>query len=187
MARIGKVIRIGKLGVFGSRLRKSSTFKKSLEFWLSGAVIFGFFMAIGIQGCKPAQKIIQKEQIIWTYKDSIVERDSICYIPIERYVDIVPIYDTLILESSVATSRSWVDTANHLLGGELRSKDAITYQVKYVERLITNDSIVEREVPVPYEVEVIKRHIPIWAWITLVWTILTVASIVWTVYRKLRS
>lgn len=131
--------------------------------------------------------VIQKEEIIWAYKDSITTRDSICYIPIERYVDIVPIYDTLVLENSISISHSWVDTTNHLLRGELKNKNAIQYQVKYVERIVTNDSIVEREVPVPYEVEVVKTHIPSWAWICLAWALITVASIAWSVYKRFRK
>lgn len=130
--------------------------------------------------------VIQKEEIIWTYKDSITTRDSTVIIPIERYVDIVPIYDTLVLENSIAVSHSWADTANHLLRGELKNKNAIQYQVKYVNRIVTNDSIVEREVPVPYEVEVVKTKYPWWAWICLTWTIVTILSIAWTVYRKLK-
>lgn len=131
--------------------------------------------------------VIQKEEIIWTYKDSITTRDSTVIIPIERYVDIVPIYDTLVLENSIAVSHSWVDTTNHLLRGELKNKNAIQYKVKYVDRVVTNDSIVEREVPVPFEVEVVKTHIPTWAWITLVWVLITVASIAWSVYKRFRK
>lgn len=131
--------------------------------------------------------VIQKEEIIWTYKDSITTRDSICYIPIEMYVDIVPIYDTLVLENSIAVSHSWVDTANHLLRGELKNKNAIQYQIKYVERVVTNDSIVQVEKPVPFEVEVVKTHIPTWAWICLVWALITVASIAWSVYKRFRK
>lgn len=131
--------------------------------------------------------VIQKEEIIWTYKDSITTRDSTVIIPIERYVDIVPIYDTLVLENSIAISRSWADTTNHLLRGELKNKNAIQYQIKYVERVVTNDSIVEVEKPIPFEVEVVKTHIPTWAWITLVWAVITVASIAWSVYKRFRK
>lgn len=128
--------------------------------------------------------VIQKEEIIWTYKDSITTRDSICYIPIERYVDIVPIYDTLVLENSIAVSHSWVDTTNHLLRGELKNKNAIQYKVKYVERIVINDSIVQVEKPVPFEVEVVKTKYPWWAWVTLSWFIISLFSIGYTIYRK---
>lgn len=130
-------------------------------------------------GCKTQPPtIIQKEEIIWTYKDSITTRDSICYIPIERYVDIVPIYDTLVLENSISISHSWVDTKNHLLRGELKNKNAIQYQIKYVERVVTNDSIVEKEVPKPYPVVEEKIKYPWWSWITLAWFIFSMILLI---------
>lgn len=139
-------------------------------------------------GCKTQPPtVIQKEEIIWTYKDSITTRDSICYIPIERYVDIVPIYDTLILENSISISHSWVDTTNHLLRGELKNKNAIQYQIKYVERVVTNDSIVEREIPVPYTVVEEKTKYPWWAWITLVWSLITAALLICVIYFKIKK
>lgn len=165
----------------------SERLKSGSKWIFAAAAIIILGIIIGFIGCKPQQTVIQKEEIIWTYKDSITTRDSICYIPIERYVDIVPIYDTLVLENSISISHSWVDTTNHLLRGELKNKNAIQYQVKYVERVVTNDSIVEREVPVPYEVEVVKTHIPTWAWICLVWAVITVASIAWSVYKRFRK
>lgn len=138
-------------------------------------------------GCKTQPPtVIQKEEVIWTYKDSIVTKDSVCYIPIERYVDIVPIYDTLVLENSIAISHSWVDTTNHLLRGELKNKNAIQYQIKYVERVVTNDSIVEKEVPKPYPVVEEKIKYPWWAWITLMWFVFTVSSIIWYLFRARR-
>ena len=130
--------------------------------------------------------VIQKEEIIWTYKDSITTRDSTVIIPIERYVDIVPIYDTLVLENSISVSHSWVDTTNHLLRGELKNKNAIQYKVKYVERVVNSDSLVYKEVPKHYPVVEYKVKRPWWAWICLTWTIITILSIAWAVYRKFK-
>ena len=142
---------------------------------------------LGLSSCRTQPPtVIQKEEVIWTYKDSIVQRDSICYIPIERYVDIVPIYDTLVLSTSIAESRSWVDTSNHILRGVIRNTKAIQYQVKYVDRVVTNDSIVRVEVPKPYPVVEEKKVIPKWAWITLVWSVITLISIGYGLYRKFR-
>lgn len=139
-------------------------------------------------GCKTQPTtIIQKEEIIWTYKDSIVTKDSVCYIPIERYVDIVPQYDTLYLNSSIAESKSWVDTTNHILRGEIKNKSAVTYQIKYIERVVVNDSIVEKEVPIPYEVEVIKEKIPRWAWITLGFSIIIIGALILIGYFKIQG
>lgn len=145
-------------------------------------LILGLFLILGCRTQPPTQ--IQKEEVLWIYKDSIVQRDSICYIPIERYVDIVPIYDTLVLENSIAVSHSWVDTTNHLLRGELKNKNAIQYKVKYVERVVNNDSLVYKEVPKPYPVEIVKTHIPSWAWICLAFSTLVILFIIWKIYKR---
>jgi len=156
--------------------------------FLHKAAYMALFCLLAFTSCKTQPPtIIQKEEIIWTYRDSIVTKDSVCYIPIERYVDIVPIYDTLVLENSIAVSHSWVDTTNHLLRGELKNKNAIQYQIKYVERVITNDSIVEKEIPVPYEVEVVKTKTPTWAWICLCFSVIVVCAALIKVYLKFRA
>lgn len=157
-------------------------FKSSMEL-----VVISVLLALIFSGCKTQQPtVVQKEEIIWTYKDSITTRDSIFYIPIERYVDIVPIYDTLVLENSISISRSWADTTNHLLRGELKNKNAIQYQVKYIERVVKNDSIVDKEKPVPYPVVEEKTKYPWWSWITLIWFVFTVSSIIWYLFRGRR-
>ena len=143
---------------------------------------------LGLSCCRTQPPtVIQKEEVIWTYKDSIVTRDSILLIPIERYVDIVPIYDTLVLENSIAISHSWVDATNHLLRGELKNKNAIQYQVKYVDRVVNNDSLVYKEVPKPYPVVEEKKVIPKWAWITLVWSLITAALLICVIYFKIKK
>lgn len=150
-------------------------------------LVISVLLALIFSGCKTQPPtIIQKEEVIWTYKDSIVTKDSVCYIPIERYVDIVQIYDTLVLENLIAISHSWVDTTNHLLRGELKNKNAIQYQIKYVERVVTNDSIVEKEVPKPYPVVEEKIKYPWWSWLTLMWFVFTVSSIIWSLFRARR-
>lgn len=158
------------------------------QFWIKvfcmGLILASIFIFSSCRTQPPT--VIQKEEIIWTYKDSITTRDSTVIIPIERYVDIVPIYDTLVLENSISVSHSWVDTTNHLLRGELKNKNAIQYQVKYVERIVNSDSLVYKEVPKPYPVVEYKVKRPWWAWICLTWTIITILSIAWAVYRKLK-
>ena len=130
-------------------------------------------------GCKTQPPtIIQKEEIIWTYKDSIVTKDSVCYIPIERYVDVVPQYDTLYLSTSIAEAKSWVDSTNHILRGEINNLKAIEYKYVEVERVVANDSIVERQVPVPYPVVEEKIKYPWWAWITLAWFIFSMILLI---------
>ena len=190
MARNEKKDRSVKLGTFMGRMSNYIGRHEKIAKMPSYQQKFGIFLILALTilgGCRTQPPtVIQKEEIIWTYKDSITVRDSTVLSPIERYVDIVPIYDTLVLSTSLSESRSWVDTTNHSLRGELKNKNAIQYQIKYVERIVTNDSIVEREVPKPYPVVEEKVKYPWWSWICLTWTIITILSIAWAVYRKLK-
>ena len=125
--------------------------------FLASVLIFG--------GCKPKQVIVEKEKVVYVTKDSIVNRDSTVYVPVEVYKDYS--LDTLVLQTSLAISKSWLDTSNAYLVGEIRNLKAI--QVKYIEvdKWHVKDSIVEKEKPVPYEVQVVKTKTPTWAWWTL--------------------
>lgn len=144
-------------------------------------LIFGILMF----GCKPQQVVIEKEKVVYQTKDSLVYVDSTVYVPVEVYRDYS--LDTLVLKTSLAESKSWLDTNSLYLVGEIRNLKAV--QVKYIEKEVTKyrDSIVEKEKPVPYEVEVVKTKTPTWAWICLVWAVITVASIAWSVYKRFRK
>ena len=190
MARNEKKDRSAKLGTFMGLMSNYIGRHEKIAKMPSYQQKFGIFLILALTilgGCRTQQPtVIQKEEIIWTYKDSITTRDSTVVTPIERYVDIVPIYDTLMLENSIALSRSWVDTTNHLLRGGLKNKNAIQDQIQYDERVVTNDSIVKVEVPKPYPVVEEKVKYPWWSWICLTWTIITILSIAWAVYRKFK-
>ena len=64
-------------------------------------------------GCSTTRYVpvrgVEKE--VTNHKDSIRIRDSIVVIPVERIVDIVPIYDTLKMETIQARAKAYVDTA----------------------------------------------------------------------------
>lgn len=153
---------------------------------LVGAIL-AFLLIIGLcfTSCKPQQTVIEKEKLVYVTKDSIVHRDSTVYVPFEVYKDYS--LDTLVLRTSLAESKSWLDTSSAYLVGEIRNLKAL--EVKYIEvdKWHTKDSLVYVEKPVPYEVEVVKTHIPTWAWICLVWAVITVASIAWSVYKRFRK
>ena len=153
---------------------------------LVGAIL-ALLLIIGLcfTSCKPQQTVIEKEKLVYVTKDSIVHRDSTVYVPFEVYKDYS--LDTLVLRTSLAESKSWLDTSSAYLVGEIRNLKAL--EVKYIEvdKWHTKDSLVYIEKPVPYEVEVVKTHIPSWAWITLVWALITVAFIAWSVYKRFRK
>lgn len=145
---------------------------------LSAIILFFFY------GCKPEQIIVEKDKLVYVTKDSIVHRDSTVYVPVEVYKDYA--LDTLVLRTSLAESKSWLDTSSAYLVGEIRNLKAL--EVKYIEvdKWHIKDSIVEKEVPKPYPVVEYKVKRPWWAWVCLTWTIISIASIGWSVYRRLR-
>ena len=115
-----------------------------------------------LTGCGTAKYVVPeaiKETKI-EIRDSIVYRDSVVYIPQERIVEVVPQLDTLKMEIEVAQAQAYLDTANMILRGELKSKKEkekiYIERIEYKER--TDTVYVER--PVPYEVVKKEPYIP---------------------------
>ena len=156
--------------------------------WLRGAILIltlGFIFFF--QGCR-TQEIPVESITEVRYVDSVVLKDSVVVIPTERIVDIVPWYDTLRMATSISESKAWVDTANHTIKGELKNKQGKLVEIKYVDRVVKRDSIVEKEVPVYVKgdtVERIKR--PWWAWVCLTWTVVTLCSISFVIFKKIKG
>lgn len=92
-------------------------------------------------------------------RDSVIVRDSIVITPIERIVDIVPQYDTLHLQTSLAKSMAWVDTTTHSLRGEITNKKQTQnknrIEVKYIYR--TDSIFIEKPVPYPEPVKYVPK------------------------------
>lgn len=123
----------------------------------------------GITSCgitKP--RYIDIEKVVYTYRDSTIfnVKDSIVLIPVEKIVDIVPSYDTLKLETSLAKSKAYVDTLTHSLKGSIENKDKAQFQYKIVEveRLVeVRDTLIKTETKeVPVEVIKYKRDKLFW-------------------------
>jgi len=96
------------------------------------------------------------------YRDSIITKiDTLSVeIPKERIVEVVPILDTLTLDSSVSTARAWVDTSAKMLKGEMKTKGTINVPVPSTEQYHQRDSIVRE--PYPVEVEKVVKVYPKW-------------------------
>lgn len=150
---------------------------KSIVF-VALAAIFLIFLV----GCKPKQVIVEKEKLVYVTKDSIVHRDSTVYVPVEVYKDYA--LDTLVLRTSLAESKSWLDTSSAYLVGEIRNLKAL--EVKYIEvdKWHTKDSLVYKEKPVPYPVVEEKRYIPTFAWICIVWAAISIVLLGLWLYLK---
>lgn len=138
-------------------------------------VIICLFLIIGCGSIKPIPV-----ETVYNIKDSTAIHyvDSTVIIPIERIKDVVPQYDTLIMETSMAKSVSYVDTITHTLKGTLTNKKDIQYKYLYKDRIEYRDSIITKEVPVPVEVEkIVYKHY--WyeklLWILATFGVLTIA------------
>ncbi len=155
-------------------------------------VITSLVIAILVTGCAAIRPVAIEThtQAQTTIRDSIRWKDSTIYVqvPIERYVDVVPVYDTLKLETTLASAAAYVDTLTHTLKGSIvNRKDSIRTVIKYQDRKveIRKDSIVVKEVPV--EVEVIRKVVPRWCWSLLVLDALLLLVFVVVIYLKFRQ
>ena len=145
--------------------------------------IFLFFIFIlTFMGCSTARYVPVKEteKEVTNYKDSIRIRDSIVVIPVERIVDVAPIYDTLKMETTQARAKAYVDTTLHLLRGSIENKDKAKIEVREVIKFVERTDTLYIEKPVPYEVEKQVRYIPAIYKLSLIFMI---ATIVLTVIR----
>ena len=113
-------------------------------------------------GCSTTRYVPVKgvEREVVNFKDSIQIRDSIVVIPVERIVDIVPVYDTLRLETTQARAKAYVDTTLHLLRGSIENKDKAKTEVREVIRFVDRTDTIYVEKPVPYGVEKRVRYVP---------------------------
>ena len=106
------------------------------------------------QSCKTVYVPVKGETII---KDSIIRETRIdtvkVQLPPEKVRDWTGLLDTLKMETSLAVSKSWIDTTYGILSGELKNKDKpLEVPVTSTNTIEKKDSIVYQEVPVPVEV-----------------------------------
>lgn len=152
-------------------------------------VLVWLALVLGVVGCGVTRPMTTTTQVVYHYRDSVRWKDSTIYVqvPVERYVDVVPVYDTLRLETGVAAAAAYLDTLTQTLKGTLVNKpDSIRTIVKFKDRLVTvtKDSLVTKEVPV--EVEVVKYKTPGWCRRLLVFDLLLLLVFGALAYLKLK-
>lgn len=128
-------------------------------------VLFTLFLL----GCKPVHEVITHHEYITHTRDSVVMHDSIVVIPQEVYTNLAWKYDTLHLETSLATADAWVDSC--FLRGTMKNKNTASFH--HETETIVRDSIVYEKVPEPYPVEVmvekpLNNKLLVWAIISSV-------------------
>lgn len=122
--------------------------------------------------------------------ERVVEyRDSIVYVDVPREIvrEVVPELDTLFMENTVATSRSYLDTTTRTLKGELKSKPAkLPQPVKLPETTEKEEIIREVVIEKPVTVEVEKRYIPHWCWYSLIANVAVLMLLGFRLYLKFK-
>lgn len=133
-------------------------------------------------------KNVPREEIHYVQKDSTILKivDSVRYIPVERYVDIVHTYDTLKLETSLAQAEAFVDTTTHTLKGKIENKKGVEKCYKIVEKYVEKCDTIYAKVPVTVEVEKPVKYIPNFFWGTLVYAVLVSLLFAVKIYLKLK-
>lgn len=147
-----------------------------------------FFVLVAMfTGCSVIKEVpVQTIEKI-EYRDSLVYRDSIVYIPQERIVEIVPQLDTLSMDIEVASSKAYLDTANMVLKGELKSKkkEVVKYQtiIEYRERI---DTVYIKELE-PYEVIKTEYKYNNLFWISIIFNIIVILCLAMRLYLKFKG
>lgn len=128
------------------------------------------------------EKIEYKDSTIWNIKDSVV------YIPVERYKDYTGFLDTLTIEGTLSIAKAWNDTTRHILTGTLENKEGFSKETKteYRYKIVEKTDTVFVKEPVPYPVTKIERKIPKWVWVSLVFNLLVLLWIGLRIYLRLK-
>lgn len=140
-------------------------------------------LALGLMmiGCKTIYVPVEHTEYV-TVKDSVYFVDTVVQYKVEKeYIkDYTGLLDTLNLETGMASAKAWVDTSRNTLAGEIRNKEnVIDIPVQVKEKVITRDSVVYKEVPVPVETirEVHPKYeLALWAY--LVFSMIVVVLII---------
>lgn len=151
-------------------------------------IITTLTIALLVVSCALFKEVPVKDQI--NIRDSIAihQVDSIVYIPKEVIKDIVPVYDTLKMNTSMAEAEAYVDTITHTLKGSLKNKQGTTTKIKYIDRVHYRDSIQIKEVPIPVEIE---KEVKIHPWYERILWIMSAIGLIFIglislkIYRKI--
>lgn len=138
-------------------------------------------------GCSTIKEVPIQQIDRIEYRDSVVfVHDTITVpVPYEVVREVIPDIDTSYLETSVARSVAYLDKDKKQLSHSLEQKGEV--KTKYDTVLVVEyvDKYIEREIPVPVEVE--KPYIPKFFWIVTIYA--AIISTWWLIklWMKLRT
>lgn len=139
-------------------------------------------------GCASVKQIpvqsIQRDSVVVKeiLRDTVIVTELVPQL-IDRIVEI-PVYpqDTL-SEISTSYAVSTAGITNNQLHHTIRNKENIPIKIEYKDKIITKTEY--KEVEVPVEVIVEKKHIPNWCWWSVIGNIVVGLLIGFRIYRKI--
>lgn len=144
-------------------------------------IIFLFLLPIG---CTKAIYVpVQGEHTI-EYRDSLVYlRDTIFVTPPVEEKENKTLQDSSHLETSIAVSDAWIDEDNNL-NHTLKNKSDTVIKYIYDTVVVTKNVKEYIEKPVITEVEKEIPYVPTFAWICIIYSILSIGMKIYRLFRK---
>lgn len=119
-------------------------------------LVFGALLALVFTACSTV-KYVPVETIKEVHvRDSVYYRDTLVRVELEkaRISDFVDPSDTLVLQTDLARSTTFLDTTRNVLRGTIENiKPHVEKPVPVKHKIEYRDTVITRKIPVPYEVE----------------------------------
>lgn len=145
------------------------------------------FILLGllVLSCKVQYVPVKETEYVTVHDTTYLHRtDTLVQVPEFNLADYAGLCDTLVLQSSVAEATAWVDSSLMVLKGRLVQSGTIPVQIVERERIVTKDSIVYKDVPVP--VEVVRTVHPKYEWVLWVWGVVALLGFALLAYCKIK-
>lgn len=138
-------------------------------------------------GCATTQYVPTTTIDRIVYRDTTIVINDTIMVPIEKEVikEVIPELDTSYLETSVAKSVAYLDTAKRQLHHTLTQEGKVEYIVDTFYTTTYVDRYIEK--PVIQEVEVIRYKRDNLFWISIIFNILVICYIGLRVYLKIKG
>ena len=144
-------------------------------------ILFLFLLPIG---CAKAIYVpVQGEHTI-EYRDSLIYvKDTIFVTPPVEEKENKTLQDSSHLETSIAVSDAWIDEDNNL-NHTLKNKSDTVIKYIYDTVVVTKNVKEYIEKPVITEVEKEIPYVPTFAWICIIYSILSIGMKIYRLFRK---
>lgn len=151
--------------------------KKILKFiWIIGIfLLWGCAKTVYV----PAETIYKTE-----VRDSIIKITDTLRVEVPKEVikEVLPIIDTSRLETKVAQSIAYVDTLNRKLIHKLENKPSFNTKIDTIVKVVYKTEYLEK--PVITEVEKEIPYVPTFAWICIIYSILSIGIKIYRLFRN---